>query len=88
NAPAALLDPATGAVGVKKGQQLSSYAQLRADGTTSSGGWIFAGSWTPERNMMARRDNPEPSGLGNTQVWEWARPINLLNHNKRATDDP
>ncbi len=32
-----LIDPATGAVGVKKGQQLSSFAQLRDDGTTYSG---------------------------------------------------
>ncbi|HBY1627649.1 TPA: formate dehydrogenase-N subunit alpha, partial [Klebsiella pneumoniae] len=41
-----ITDPATGAVIVKKGQQLSSFAQLRDDGTTSSGCWIFAGSWT------------------------------------------
>ena len=44
-----ITDPATGAVIVKKGQQLSSFAQLRDDGTTSSGCWIFAGSWTPGR---------------------------------------
>ncbi len=49
-----ITDPATGAVIVKKGQQLSSFAQLRDDGT-SSGCWIFAGSWTPEGNQMARR---------------------------------
>ena len=61
-----ITDPATGAVIVKKGQQLSSFAQLRDDGTTSSGCWIFAGSWTPEGNQMARRDNADPSGLGNT----------------------
>ncbi len=62
-----ILSTATGAVVVKKGQLLSSsFAQLRDDGTTSSGCWIFAGSWTPEGNMMARRDNADPSGLGNT----------------------
>ena len=36
-----ITDPATGAVIVKKGQQLSSFAQLRDDGTTSSGCWIL-----------------------------------------------
>ena len=41
-----LVDPASGAVIVKKGQQLSSFAQLRDDGSTASGCWIFAGSWT------------------------------------------
>jgi formate dehydrogenase major subunit len=53
-----ITDPATGAVIVKKGQQLSSFAQLRDDGTTSSGCWIFAGSWTPEGNQMAAAITP------------------------------
>ena len=57
-----ITDPATGAVIVKKGQQLSSFAQLRDDGTTSCGCWIFAGSWTPEGNQMARRDNADCLG--------------------------
>ncbi len=59
----------------KKGQQLSLFAQLRDDGTTSCGCWIFAGSWTPEGNQMARRDNADPSGLGNTLGWAWAWPL-------------
>ena len=61
-----ITDPATGAVIVKKGQQLSSFAQLRDDGTTSSGCWIFAGSWTPEGNQMARRSirSRQYPGLG------------------------
>jgi formate dehydrogenase major subunit len=61
-----ITDPATGAVIVKKGQQLSSFAQLRDDGTTSSGCWIFAGAgrrkatrWrvaiTPTRQALAIR---------------------------------
>ncbi len=83
-----LIDPATGAVVVKKGQQLSSFAQLRDDGTTSSGCWIFAGSWTPEGNMMARRDNADPSGLGNTLGWAWAWPLNRRILYNRASADP
>ncbi|MGL4458010.1 MAG: molybdopterin-dependent oxidoreductase, partial [Plesiomonas shigelloides] len=70
------LRDADGNVIVKKGQQLSSFAQLRDDGSTSSGCWIFAGSWTPEGNQMARRDNADPSGLGNTLGWAWAWPLN------------
>ncbi|WP_163488412.1 hypothetical protein, partial [Escherichia coli] len=42
-----VIDPATGTVLAKKGDQLSTFAHLRDDGTTSSGCWIFAGSWTP-----------------------------------------
>ena len=83
-----IIDPATGAVIVKKGQQLSSFAQLRDDGTTSSGCWIFAGSWTPEGNQMARRDNADPSGLGNTLGWAWAWPLNRRILYNRASADP
>ena len=83
-----ITDPATGAVIVKKGQQLSSFAQLRDDGTTSSGCWIFAGSWTPEGNQMARRDNADPSGLGNTLGWAWAWPLNRRILYNRASADP
>ncbi|WP_139104762.1 hypothetical protein, partial [Salmonella enterica] len=73
---AVLIVPATGGVVVKKGQQLSSFAHLRDDGTTPSGCGIFAGSWAPEGNMMARCDTAAPSGLGNTLGWAGAWPLN------------
>lgn len=82
------LRDADGNVIVKKGQQLSSFAQLRDDGSTSSGCWIFAGSWTPEGNQMARRDNADPSGLGNTLGWAWAWPLNRRILYNRASADP
>ncbi len=40
------LRDAEGNVVVKKGDQISLFAQLRDDGTTTSGYWVFAGSWT------------------------------------------
>lgn len=73
---------------VKKGQLLSTFAHLRDDGTTASGCWIFAGSWTPEGNQMARRDNSDPSGLGNTPNWSWAWPLNRRILYNRASADP
>lgn len=77
-----------GEILVKKGQQLNSFAQLRSDGSTASGCWIFAGSWTPEGNQMARRDNSDPSGLGNTPAWSWAWPLNRRILYNRASADP
>ncbi|CDG19646.1 Formate dehydrogenase major subunit [Xenorhabdus doucetiae] len=82
------LRDANGNVLVKKGQQLSSFAQLRDDGTTASGCWIFAGSWTPDGNQMARRDNADPSGIGNTLGWAWAWPLNRRILYNRASADP
>ncbi|KZX38006.1 formate dehydrogenase [Wohlfahrtiimonas chitiniclastica] len=78
---------ADGNVILKKGQLLSSFAQLRDDGTTASGCWIYAGSWTEAGNQMANRDNSDPSGLGNTLGWAWAWPANRRIIYNRASAD-
>lgn len=72
---------------LKKGQLLSSFGQLRDDGTTSSGCWIYTGCWTEAGNMMARRDNADPSGLGNTLGWSFAWPLNRRILYNRASLD-
>lgn len=71
----------------KKGEQLPSFAFLQADGTTACGCWIFSGSWTQAGNQMARRDNSDPSGLGNTLGWAWAWPVNRRVLYNRASAD-
>lgn len=78
---------ANGNVILKKGQLLSGFAQLRDDGTTSSGCWIYSGCWTEAGNMMARRDPADPSGLGNTLGWSWAWPANRRILYNRASMD-
>ena len=78
---------ANGNVIVKKGELLSSFAQLKDDGTTASGCWIYAGSWTEQGNQMANRDNSDPSGLGNTLGWAWAWPANRRIIYNRASAD-
>lgn len=72
-----LTDPKDpGKVLVKAGEQLSSFAQLRDDGSTSSGCWIYCGAWTQAGNQMARRDNSDPWHIGQTLNWAWAWPVN------------
>ncbi|GAM08641.1 formate dehydrogenase-O major subunit [Geobacter sp. OR-1] len=71
-----------------KGQQLDGFAQLRDDGTTACGCWIYSGAWTEKGNMMARRDNSDPSGLGNTINWAFAWPANRRILYNRASCDP
>ncbi|SAL72714.1 formate dehydrogenase subunit alpha [Caballeronia terrestris] len=71
----------------KKGEQLSSFAQLRDDGSTASGCWIFCGSWTQAGNQMGRRDNSDPTGIGQTLGWAWAWPANRRILYNRASCD-
>ncbi|WP_121554481.1 formate dehydrogenase-N subunit alpha [Gibbsiella quercinecans] len=79
---------AAGNVVVKKGQQISAFSQLKADGSTSSFCWIYAGSWTEKGNQMDNRDNSDPSGLGCTPGWAWSWPANRRILYNRASVDP
>ena len=78
-------DPAK--VIAKAGEQLAGFAQLRDDGSTACGVWIFSGAWTQAGNQMARRDNTD-SGLGNTPNWAWAWPANRRILYNRASANP
>jgi formate dehydrogenase major subunit len=78
-------DPAR--VLVMAGEQLSGFQQLKDDGTTSSGCWIFCGAWTPAGNQMARRDNSDPTGIGQTLNWAWVWPANRRVLYNRASCD-
>ena len=72
----------------KAGEQLAGFAELRNDGSTSSGCWIFCGAWGPAGNNMARRDNSDPTGIGNTLNWAYAWPANRRVLYNRASCDP
>jgi len=61
---------------------------LKDDGSTASGCWIFAGSWTEQGNQMARRDNSDPYGMHQVQNWAWAWPANRRILYNRASSDP
>jgi formate dehydrogenase major subunit len=71
----------------KAGEQLAGFAELRDDGSTSSGCWIFCGAWGPTGNLMARRDNSDPTGIGQTINWAWAWPANRRVLYNRASCD-
>jgi formate dehydrogenase major subunit len=73
---------------VKAGEQLAGFGQLRDDGTTSCGCWIYTGSWTQAGNQMARRDNSDPYGIGQTLNWAWSWPANRRILYNRASSDP
>jgi formate dehydrogenase major subunit len=60
----------------KAGQQLPGFAWLRDDGTTSSGNWLYCGSWPDAGPNTQRRDPADPSGLGIHPAWGWSWPMN------------
>ncbi len=71
----------------KAGEQLAGFAELRNDGSTASGCWIFCGAWGPNGNLMARRDNSDPTGIGQTVNWAFAWPANRRVLYNRASCD-
>lgn len=72
----------------KAGEQLAGFGLLRDDGSTASGCWIYTGSWTQGGNQMARRDNSDPWGIGQTLNWAWAWPANRRVLYNAASCDP
>ena len=81
------LTDAEGKVIRKAGEQLAGFGEMRADGSTLGGCWIWSGCWTSSGNQMARRDNSDPTGIGNTLNWAWAWPANRRVLYNRASCD-
>jgi formate dehydrogenase major subunit len=72
------------------GRLLSSFTQLKNDGTTSSGNWIYCGSYPEKGNMAARRDlsqTPAQSNIGLYPNWAWCWPVNRRILYNRASVD-
>jgi len=71
----------------KAGTLVPSFAFLQADGTTSSGNWLYCQSYTEKGNMAARRNPDDPSGIGLYSEWAWCWPINRRIIYNRASVD-
>lgn len=72
---------------LETGEQVPAFADLRDDGTTASGNWIYAGSYTEDGNQMARRETTDPTGLGYFHEWAWSWPANRRVLYNRASAD-
>ncbi len=72
---------------VEQGKQVLNFSQLRDDGTTTSGCWIYSGCWNENGNNMARRDNNDPDATGAYLNWTWAWPLNRRILYNRASCD-
>jgi formate dehydrogenase-N alpha subunit len=67
---------ASGAVVVRRGQQLSRILDTRADGSTLCGNWLYVGMNTDQGNLAQRRSTADPSGLGRYPEWTFSWPAN------------
>ncbi len=75
------------------GQRLASFANLKADGSTTAGDWIYVGSYPEAGNLMKRRDGTQdvakndPTGMGFFPNWAWSWPLNRRVMYNRASAD-
>jgi formate dehydrogenase major subunit len=69
------------------GEYLSSYEQLREDGSTSCGCWIYCGCYADGVNQAARRKSHVLQSVSSRE-WGWAWPANRRELYNRASADP
>ena len=75
------------------GKQMTSFALLKDDGTTTAGDWIYTGSYPDTGNLMKRRggiSDPaanDPTGMGFYPNWAWSWPLNRRVLYNRASAD-
>ena len=72
----------------KKGDPVPSFAWLQDDGSTSSGCWIYCGSYADRGNLAARRGTKDPTGIGLYPEWSWSWPVNRRILYNGASVDP
>lgn len=72
---------------INTGKLLPSLAKLKDDGSTSSGNWLYCGSYTERGNMAARRGRIDATGIGLYPEWAWVWPVNRRIWYNRASVD-
>lgn len=73
---------------------LKSPNEVKADGSTATPMWIYAGAWSnadapldPSAQPLGRRDNEDKSGVGLYSNWAWCWPSNRRILYNRASSD-
>jgi len=69
------------------GKAVSGYLDLKDDGSTTSGCWIYSGVYADEVNQAARRKSRREMGPVALE-WGWAWPLNRRILYNRASADP
>jgi formate dehydrogenase major subunit len=73
---------------LKAGELVTKVGDLKADGSTSSGAWLYAGVFAGGVNHSKRRDSKtDPGGLGIYPLFAWTWPNNMRVLYNRASCD-
>jgi formate dehydrogenase major subunit len=75
---------------VATGRPVSGFTELRSDGSTACGCWIYAGIFADGVNQARRRDPGDVDAEGGavSPEWAWAWPANRRKLYTRASADP
>ncbi|PMD05657.1 formate dehydrogenase [Brevibacterium paucivorans] len=73
--------------GPNKGEPLANFNEMRADGTTSGGCWIYTGVFADGVNHAANRKPGQEQDIA-AREWGWAWPANRRMLYNRASADP
>jgi formate dehydrogenase major subunit len=79
---------------LKTGKRLETFADLKDDGSTTAGNWIYTGSYPESGNLTKRRKGVQdpkandPTGMGYYPEWAWSWPANRRVLYNRASADP
>ena len=74
-------------IDLRTGKAVSSYLELRADGSTACGCWIYSGVYAGEVNQARRRKSRFETGPYDAE-WGWTWPANRRVLYNRASADP
>lgn len=75
------------------GKRLATFADLKDDGSTTAGDWIYTGHYPESGNLTKRRDGVQdpakndPTGMGFYPNWAWCWPVNRrILYNRGSAD--
>ena len=75
-------------VDLTTGRAVDNYLDLKADGSTMCGCWIYSGVYADEVNQAARRKPRDEQGDAAESEWGWAWPMDRRVLYNRASADP
>jgi formate dehydrogenase major subunit len=74
---------------VTDGKHVAKFQDLKDDGSTACGCWIYSGIFPEKGRNLARARKPDaPDGPGSHAGWAWAWPANRRTMYNRASADP